>query len=70
MFDLTHGTREARLRMLAMAAMALGQMQMPPEPAEPSQYSGPGRSITKAERSKRNVRKDIAKQSKKRNRRR
>jgi hypothetical protein len=56
--------------MLAMSAMALGQMMMPPEPSEPSQYRGPGKSITKAERSKRNVRKNIAKQSKKRNRRR
>jgi hypothetical protein len=62
--------REARMRMLAMSAMALGQMMMPPEPSEPSQYRGPGKSITKAERSKRNVRKNIAKQSKKRNRRR
>jgi hypothetical protein len=62
--------REARTRMLAMSAMALGQMMMPPEPSDQSQYRGPGKSITKAERSKRNVRKNIAKQSKKRNRRR
>jgi hypothetical protein len=62
--------RQARMRMLAMSAMALGQMMTPPEPSEPSQYRGPGKLITKAERSKRNVRKNIAKQSKKRNRRR
>lgn len=62
--------RQARMRMLAMSAMALGQMMMPPEPSEPSQYRCPGKSITKAERSKRKVRKNIAKQSKKRNRRR
>jgi len=62
--------REARLRMLAMSAMALGQMMMPPEPQEPSPYHGPGRAISKEERKKRNVRKNIAKQSKKRNRRR
>jgi hypothetical protein len=62
--------RQARMRMLAMSAMALGQMMMPPEPSEPSQYRDPGKSITKAERSKRKVRKNIAKQSKKRNRRR
>jgi len=62
--------REARMRMLAMSAMALGQMMMPPELSEPSQYRGPGKSITKAERAKRNVRKNTAKQSKKRNRRR
>jgi hypothetical protein len=62
--------RQARMRMLAMSAMALGQMMMPSEPSEPSQYRGPGKSITKAERSKRKVRKNIAKQSKKRNRRR
>lgn len=70
MFNLTHGTKEQRMRMRAMSAMALGQMMMPPEPSEPSEYRGSGRSITKAERDKRNVRKNIAKQSKKRNRRR
>ena len=62
--------RQARMRMLAMSAMALGQMMMPPEPSEPLQSPGPGKSITKAERAKRNVRKNMAKQSKKRNRRR
>lgn len=62
--------RQARMRMLAMSAMALGQMLMPPEPSEPSQYRWTGKSITKAERAKRKVRKNIAKQSKKRNRRR
>jgi hypothetical protein len=62
--------RQARMRMLAMSAMALGKMMMPPDPGKASQYRGTGKSITKAERSKRNVRKNIAKQSKKRNRRR
>ena len=62
--------RQARMRMLAMSAMALGQMMTHPEPSEPSQDLGPGKSITKAERAKRNVRKNIVKQSKKRNRRR
>ena len=71
MFDgQSPAARQARMRMLAMSAMAVGQMLMPPEPIESSQYRGPGKSITKAERAKRNVRKNIAKQSKKRNRRR
>jgi hypothetical protein len=73
MFDgQSPAARQARMRMLAMSAMALGQMMGSPEPIRPIaplQYRN-HKMITKAERSKRNVRKNIAKQSKKRNRRR
>ena len=61
--------RQARMRMLGSYGMALGGMMQPGQHVA-SQDCGPGRSISKAERAKRNIRKNIAKQSKKRNRRR
>ena len=61
--------RQSRMRMLALYGMALGGMMQSGQNVA-SQDRGPGRSITKAERAKRNIRKNIAKQSKKRNRRR
>lgn len=59
---------DKRMKMLAFSAMALGHMMAPVEVSGPISNRGPGRSISKKERAKRNVRKNIAKQSKKRNR--
>lgn len=62
-------SQKATMQILAIAAMGLAQSHLPPERAAPSRYRGPSKTITKAERAKRNVRKNIAKRSKKRNRR-